>query len=1333
MSPLPKFLALLALLGCLVLGGLGVFGRAPQGASSHQESAEAGEEEDEDFTGWRRLALLSGNGKIKPNGLNLAAARRKAMSKGRPRVLGDLWSERGPRNIAGRAKCLVIHPGRPDTMWMGSDGGGIWRTDDGGQNWRPVSDDMLSLQISCLVMDPLEPRRMYAGTGRAHGFSQVEPGTGLYKSEDGGESWQQVAGTIGIGAILNVAISPHNPKVLLLSAASPGGIFRSINYGDTWQQVASATRGWAVGFLPDDPNGAVASISNEDPPGHYAQYVLVSENGGETWHRGRGVPDINQDVVIPLQPAATGLGVVYASVANGKVYRSDDGGNTYAVCTTGARASTVGPQNNTLWVDPTNPKNLLVGGTTLYRSLDSGTSFTRITEDGLIATERPHVDFHAIVHAPGFDGQSNRKVYIATDGGIYRTDNFVTASTAAGWARLDRTARTTEYYGVAANGESGLVVGGAQDNGSHALLDGSDLGTLMLSGDGGFCAIDPENPDFAYFEASNLTIRRNTTGGRTPTAFSIWTGIGDADSSRTNFIAPFVLDPLVPQSMLAGGRSLWRSPNVREGIPTWTAIKPPVPILGAQPVPPPISAIAIAPTNRDLIYVGYNDGRLYKTTTGSSDSPEWLPVDDNQDLNPLPNKYITRILIDPDDSERVYLATGGFDRDNLLVTANGGESWFSASGSGEGQLPDVPIRAIARKPTNPNVLYVGTEVGIFSSSDQGASWSTTNDAAANVSVYELSYAAGSTRLFAATYGRGIWQMTRGTMMEQITFDRSSVRGGSRVTATIDLADRDTAGPLSVQLSCPDPSVKLPQDVTIPKGKFSASFEFETVPVDSSKTVLITASMGNSRVVGELRILTSKITGFEVRPDTVAAGSSATGRITLGTPAPDGGAEVHLSTDSASVMVPESVKLQSGGRTAEFGVTTGNVTEATVVRLTARYGGNTRTTDFKVVPVRIASIAVAPKTVVADSDADPKFTVTLTEPPPTDAKVALTSLLPAVAELPQSVTVIAGATAGQVTVHTHAVTVATVATLVAKDAFGSKQTTLKVTPPGLSKVSLSQSSVVGGSGTAVWVVVALNGSAPRGGVSVRLDSASPSVNVPTSVMIAEGARATTVELGHQQVSMQANAEIHGWTDPAVVKSATLLLKPFEVKSLAVSPVEVTGGVTGKGIVRLNATAPLNGMSVDLGSDSQAASVPKTVTFPPGTSSQSFAISTVAVPGPTPVELTATLGSSSRAATLTLLPAELLKIAFSPNKVVGGSAAVVTGAITLTGPSSGNGYRVILSSSDWGAASPPQAVIVPPGESSVTFSLGHFKVAKTVTVTITARGGQVVKTATVKVIH
>lgn len=652
------------------------------------------------------------------------------------------WIERGPTNIGGRTRSLVIDPANPSSMFAGAVGGGIWHSTNGGTSWTLVDDWLGNLAVCSLALVPGTPPVLYAGTGEGFYNGDAVLGGGMFKSVDGGASFQRLQGTAGWGYVNRIAVAPGNANLVLAATRSPGGIQRSVDGGATWTQVLGASACLQVLFDPNDGSKCVADVYENSQ-----HRVVRSVDGGLSWvDASTGL--INQAGIsgrIELAYARSVPDMVYASCGTngGLIWRSTDGGANWTLRTTGT-GSGAAWYYNTLWVDPTDSNFLVTGAYHLYKSVDGGQSLTRIS-NGYINTSQPHPDQHQIVAHPGFDGATNRRVYVTNDGGIYVANDIRTATTSNGWSRREQGYRATQFYGAAGDGASGRITGGTQDNGHLTLQPGSSTANLTYGGDGGFAAIDWNNPNYIYGEYVYAQVHRSTNGGTS--ASYIDGGIGEAGNAA-NFIAPIVLDPNNPQRLLVGAASLWQTTNARASTVAWTAIKPAV---GSN-----ISAIAVAPGNPAVIWVGHNDGRIYKTTNGTAASPTWSPVDDNGGSNPLPNRYVQRLVIDRGNPNTVFVGLGGFSAGNLRKTTDGGTTFVDLSGSGAGRLPDAPVNGIAQHPTLLDHLYVGTDVGVFASRNGGASWSTNNDGPADVSVDEVVFLHGSTTLLCATHGRGLW-------------------------------------------------------------------------------------------------------------------------------------------------------------------------------------------------------------------------------------------------------------------------------------------------------------------------------------------------------------------------------------------------------------------------------------------------------------------------------------------------------------------------------------------------------------------------------------------------
>ena len=762
--------------------------------NGHEGSAEFETESDEndephpDHPGeaalYRLEQLQNEFGRIPPNAYTRALEHIRKMREHEASMLSatgsginnNSWNWLGPGNVGGRVRSIVIHPTQTDTMWIGSVSGGIWRTDDGGDSWSPVDDFMANLAIATMIMDPSNSNIMYAGTGEGFYNFDALRGEGIFKSTDGGVTWNQLASTNNSNFYWVNRLAITSDGAVLLAGTRNHGIFRSTDGGTSWTQTLNDNIA-DIDFDPSDNNKAIAGgLWNGD--------TWYSTDGGQTWHTATfNTPGIAGAGRVEVAYAPSNSNIVYASVNvnKGELWKSTDGGQTYSRVNTGNELlSSQGWYDNIIWIDPTDPNYLIVGGVTLWRSSDGGTTVTQI--QGNI-----HVDHHAIVSHPNFDGDNNKTVVFGNDGGVYKTDDVYAA--AIDFQDLNNNLGITQFYGGAGNKESGVVYGGAQDNGTLRYAGDPQEWMQSFGGDGGWCAADPTDPNYLYGEYVYLRIHRSTDGGIN--ASYIFNGITDAGNCA-RFIAPFILDPNNANTMLAGGCSLWRSTNVKATTPSWTSIKGQV----ATNDPPEITAVAAAEGNSDIIWVGYDDGRIEKTTNGTAASPTWTRMDENTPN--LPNRQVLRITIDPDDPDTVYAAFGGFSPDNLWRTTDGGMNWTDITGSGVTGLPDAPVRDLDINPDDSDILYTATEVGLFTSTDGGATWNVPHDGPANVSVDETFWMGDS--LMAVTHGRGIYQSIPLSLNIAKTAAPSPVTAGETLTYTLTVENRTNTTQTHVTIS-----------------------------------------------------------------------------------------------------------------------------------------------------------------------------------------------------------------------------------------------------------------------------------------------------------------------------------------------------------------------------------------------------------------------------------------------------------------------------------------------------------------------------------------------------
>jgi hypothetical protein len=678
----------------------------------------------------------------------------------RPKAAGlqpSQWQPLGPSNVGGRVRSMAFDPRNAERLLAGTASGGLWVSEDGGLTWRANSDFFPNLSVSTIAFDPVSPNVVYLGTGEA---SAGLVGVGVFKSTDRGETWRFLGSTNADANpdwrfVNRVAVHPVQTDVLLAGVTSfdflAGGIYRSTDAGATWTRVFGV-RALDVAFDPNTPSNVVAGLDDGT--------IAYSRDAGLTWAQtlplvatpsGRGATARAEIAFARSQP-----GAVYASVDNarGEVWRSLDAGATWTKHATPEHLGNQGDYDNAIWVDPTDAAHVIVGGLDLYQSRDGGLTFAKVS-DWRNTPASPHADHHALVSPPDF-GPGRRRLFNGNDGGVYRADNVDAITEGVGglgWSNMNAGLAVTQFYsGAGRTAAGGRVIGGTQDNGSLQLE--SNLWRPFRGGDGGYVAVDPLSDRTFYGSYVYLAIHRSLSGG---SSSYICSGItealpnedgqtycGSSNVRKANFIAPFILDPNNRDRLLAGANSLWVTDNARATPVAWRTIKAPSPARDNF-----VNAIAVHEGNGNAIWVGHNNGELYRSLDGLAAAPTWAQVG----AGVLPGRRVQRITVDRDNPNRVIVSFTGFVPHNVWQTLDGGATWRSITGN----LPDAPVFDVKRHPAKPQWLYAATSVGIYTSEDGGATWSTTNEGPANIRVRELFWLDDRT-LAAATYGRGMFKV-----------------------------------------------------------------------------------------------------------------------------------------------------------------------------------------------------------------------------------------------------------------------------------------------------------------------------------------------------------------------------------------------------------------------------------------------------------------------------------------------------------------------------------------------------------------------------------------------
>ncbi len=675
-----------------------------------------------------------------------AAARWPAAMRGRAFLGAGVWSSIGPRPISGgpgavsgRVSALAVDPGNPNVLYVGGAQGGIWKSTDAGASWSPRTDDQCSLAIGSLVVDPINSNIIYAGTGEANLSADSYYGCGILRSIDGGTTWAQFGGSVfdtptGGAYIPAIAVdrsTAGNTFTSVVLAATSGGLFRSTNSGQSWSRVLS---GYATGVVQDPNTTSIWYAAITFTNG--VRGIYKSGDNGATWGTASvGLPSSNIGrVALAIAPSSPNT--LYAAIQDDfdgvgsdgallGIYKTTDGAVTWNPLP--ATQATCGSQcwyDIVLAVNPGNPQQVMFGGIALFASNDGGNSF-------FFAGGGIHVDQHALAFADA------STLYAGNDGGIYRgtLPGFI-------WETLNNDLALTQFYpGLSLQpGAATGVLGGTQDNGTLEYT-GSPNWTFVLGGDGGYTATDGFTAGVAYGETQwgassgfSGPRRRDALGGQ---FFLKTSGINLAEAA--NFIPPLVMDPVDPQVLYFGASSLYRTADKGEN---WAAISLPAANNGQ------VDAIGTGSDGLTLYLASSGSGQIDLEVT-SNLGVTWTPVGAG-----LPNRIITDIQVDQSDPQTAYLVTSGFGTGHVFKTSTGGAFWQNISGT----LPDVPANCVLWIPSR-GELYVGTDLGVFFSSDQGVNWTPFVTGLPNVAVFDLVYNLANNTIVAGTHGRGAFAYT----------------------------------------------------------------------------------------------------------------------------------------------------------------------------------------------------------------------------------------------------------------------------------------------------------------------------------------------------------------------------------------------------------------------------------------------------------------------------------------------------------------------------------------------------------------------------------------------
>ena len=702
------------------------------------------------------------------------------------------WRSIGPANMGGRVADVEGVPGDPNVVYVASASGGLWKTTNGGVTWKPIFERQGTLSIGDIALAPGNSDVIWVGTGESNVRNSVSFGDGIYKSTDGGNTWQHM-GLKETEHISAIVINPTNTDIVYIGALGHAfgpnderGVFMTTDGGKTWTKTLYIDNQHGVSDLeidPSNPNILYAGMWSFDRKpwthrsGSEKGGVYKSIDGGRTWNKlTNGLPKLIGRIGVRVAPSNPN--VVYAMVEakEGTLYRSDDRGETFKMVSKNEQIVSRGFYYSRVRVDPTNENHIYAVASTLFTSVDGGKTFRSITG-------RTHIDYHAF----WLDPKNPKRIWNGQDGGI-----AVSYDGGESWEAVYNIP-LGQFYQIHADNRLPFyyIMGGLQDNGSWTGPSRSrepagimnDDWRMVSFGDGFYMINHPDDPEQYLSESQGGNILLTDFRNREQQAVNPWgrsSGGGPAAGQkfRFNWNSPIVFSPHDKTTVYFTGNVVFKSPDFGK---TWEQISPdlttndpeklkdaggPVAVenTGAE-YHSTIISIAESPVAKGQIWVGTDDGNLQLTTDGGKN---WTNLIRN--ISGLgPNSPVSHVEPSRTGASNAYVA---FDRHMLddfrpyiFKTSDAGRTWTNISGN----LPAKAYVQIVREdPKNTNLLYAGTELGLFASYNGGQQWVPLNlKNLPNVSVHDIIIHPRENDLILATHGRSIWIFDDATPIQQL--------------------------------------------------------------------------------------------------------------------------------------------------------------------------------------------------------------------------------------------------------------------------------------------------------------------------------------------------------------------------------------------------------------------------------------------------------------------------------------------------------------------------------------------------------------------------------------
>ncbi|MFA6457043.1 MAG: glycosyl hydrolase, partial [Bacteroidota bacterium] len=696
----------------------------------------------------------------------------------------------GPALVGGRIIAFAVHPEHRSTYYVGVASGGVWKTTNGGTTWECAFENEGSYSIGSVALNPTNPHEVWVGTGELNSQRSVGYGDGIYKSEDDGKSWKKM-GLEKSEHIAAIVFDPRDTKIMYAAAQGPlwkeggdRGLYKSTDAGTTWKNILKPSEHTGVADIVLDPrNPDVLYAATYQRRRHFWSMIdggpegsiQKSTDGGATWKKltsgiptgdlgriGLAISPVNPDILFAYIEAQGDGGGIFRSVDRGATWEKR---NSYI---------DVPMYYGKIFCDPVDVNKIYATGTIMYYSEDAGKTLSRI------GAKNVHVDYHAI----WVDPKDPDYMLLGTDGGLYESqDNNKT------W-RFINNLPTIQFYHVTVDNSEPFyyMYGGTQDNatigGPSRTISANGIHNndwfFTIGGDGFKSQIDPTDPNIIYSQYQYGGIARYDKR----TGEVLWIQPIEEQGEpglRWNWDSPLIISPHSSSRLYFGANKLFRSDD--RGA-SWKPVsddlsrqkdRNTIPMMGKlwsidainrhgnTAAWGNLSQISESPKKENLIYAGTDDGLIQITEDGGK---QWRKVEKISGVPEL--SYVTKLFASQHNENVVYAAFDNHQQGDftpyILKSEDKGKSWKSIANN---LPPNGSVKSFAEDHVNPNLLFVGTEFGVFFSTTGGKIWTQLTAGLPTIAMKDIEIQKRENDLVIATFGRGFYILDDLTPLRQV--------------------------------------------------------------------------------------------------------------------------------------------------------------------------------------------------------------------------------------------------------------------------------------------------------------------------------------------------------------------------------------------------------------------------------------------------------------------------------------------------------------------------------------------------------------------------------------